>query len=69
MLVVFSVGGSLVFNCLNSCNNCPIVTGWSGAITVLDSYSISGFFEVSLVCDEAAKTIQNRCRSDTMIHG
>ena len=44
MLVVFSVGGLLGFNCLNSCNNCPIVTGWSDAMIVFDSSSISGFF-------------------------
>ena len=27
-------GGLLVFNCENSCNNCPIVTGWSSMIMV-----------------------------------
>ena len=38
-------GGLLVFNCENNCNNCPIVTGWSGMIMVsFDSilFSFSG---------------------------
>ena len=34
------VGGLLVFNYENSCNNCSIVTGWSGVITDLESVSI-----------------------------